>query len=331
MGRIWWAVALVVAMGTSLARADDSKLIYAVFWEGCEYSCEGFQTTIAESGLDAELVIRVAGQDKARLPGFVEEAHEVGADLVLTYGTSVTLGIAGTLDDVGDKRFIQDIPLVFMYVADPFATGIAASFEGSGRANVTGTFNRVPESVNVEVIRAYDPAFKRLGLLYNGNERNSVIKRDELQGLAETMGFELVALELDPGNDGAPDPAVIPLRMAELAEHGVDFMYLGSSSFLRVNGALYTASALENGIPILSPYENLVREYDALLSIAARAYDVGVLAAQQALRILLDGETPGEIPIAQVTDFAYVVNMRAARALGRFPPFAFMQIAEVTE
>jgi putative ABC transport system substrate-binding protein len=145
------------------------------------------------------------------------------------------------------------------------------------------------------------------------------------------MGFELVALELDPGNDGAPAPEVIPLRMAELRDRGVDFIYLGSSSFLRVNGALYTASALENGIPVLSPYENLVRDHDALLSIAARAYDVGVLAAQQALRILRDGATPGDLPIAQVTDFAYVVNMRVAKQLAQFPPFAFMQIAETTE
>jgi putative ABC transport system substrate-binding protein len=250
---------------------------------------------------------------------------------VLTYGTSVTLGIAGTLDDIGDDRFIQDIPLVFMQVADPFATRIAESFEGSGRANVTGTFNRVPEEVNIEVIRTYDPSFRRLGLLYNGNEANSLLKRDELQRLSETMGFELVAIELDPGNDGAPDPAMIPLRMAELEDRGVDFMYLGSSSFLRINAALFTASAVANGIAILSPYENLVRDYDALLSIAARAFDVGELAAKQALRILVDGETPGDIPIAQATDFAYVVNMRIARELARFPPFEFMQIAETTE
>jgi putative ABC transport system substrate-binding protein len=88
------------------------------------------KATIAESGIDAELVIRVAEQDKAKLPGFVLEARALGADLVVTYGTSVTLGIAGTLDDVGDDRFIQDIPLVFMYVADPFATRIAARVPG---------------------------------------------------------------------------------------------------------------------------------------------------------------------------------------------------------
>jgi hypothetical protein len=33
--------------------------------------------------------------------------------------------------------------------------------------------NRVPESVNIETIRAYNPNFKRLGLLYNTNEDNS--------------------------------------------------------------------------------------------------------------------------------------------------------------
>lgn len=65
--------------------------------------------------------------------------------------------------------------------------------------------------------------------------------------------------------------------------------------------------------------------------IVARAHDVGVLAAQQVLRIREGGAVPGDLPIAQVTDFAYVVNMRVARDLGRFPPFAFMQIAEVTE
>ena len=286
---------------------------------------------ISESGLDAEVLIRDATQDKALLPGFVEEARALGADLILTYGTSVTLGVAGTLDDVGNDRFIQDIPLVFMYVADPFGTRIAESLEGSGRTNVTGTFNRVPEQVNIEVIRAYDPSFFRLGLLYNGNEANSLLKRDELQRLSENMGFELVAVELDPDNDAAPDPATIPLRMSEIKNEGIDFMYLGSSSLLRNNGELYTASALENGIPILSPYENLVRDHDALLSIAARATDVGKLAAEQALRILVDGETPGDIAIAQAAEFAYVVNMNVAKQLAHYPPFEFMQIAETIE
>jgi hypothetical protein len=41
-------------------------------------------------------------------------------DLVLTFGTSVTLGIFGTLDDIGSDRFLDDIPVVFTVVADSF-------------------------------------------------------------------------------------------------------------------------------------------------------------------------------------------------------------------
>jgi putative ABC transport system substrate-binding protein len=326
--RMLLALLAFVAALSPPARAADEKLIYVVLWRGCEEACEGFKAGIAESGLAAEVVLRDAAQDKATLPGFVEEARALGADLVLTWGTSVTLGLAGTLEDIGDPRFIQDIPIVFTVVADPFGTGIARSLEGSGRANLTGTFNRVPEAVNIEVVRAYDPTFDKLGLLYNRNEPNSLVKLEELRALSAEMGFELVALELAPGSDQPPDLTTIPERMAELAAEGVRWQYLGSSSFLYENGDLYTASAVENGIAVVSPYESLVRDHQALLSVATRYEEVGRLAAQQAVRILADGTAPGDLPIAQATEFAYVVNMAVARELDRFPPFEFLQVAE---
>ena len=74
-----------------------------------------------------------------------------------------------------------------------------------------------------------------------------------------------------------------------------------------------------------------IRETEALVSIAARARDVGRVAADQALRILRDGATPGELPIARVTEFAYVVNMAVARKLNTFPPIDILQIAETLD
>ena len=201
----------------------------------------------------------------------------------------------------------------------------------AGEVNVAGTFNRVPEAVNIQVVLGYDPGFNKLGLLYNGNEENSVIKRDELAALAPTLGIDLVALEIQPGASGPPDPDQIPKRMAELAAAGVEWLYLGSSSFLRQNGNLFTESAVEHGIAVVSPYEALVRESSALLSIAAREEDVGRLAARQALAILRDDKIPGELPILSATDFAYVVNMDVARELDRIPPFAFLQVASTVQ
>ncbi len=315
-------------VATSVPAAAETRTILGVFYEGCEHLCHGFKDAIAESGFDAEVVVVDIQQDKSRLPDVVEKARQEKVDLVLTFGTSVTLGVIGTLDDVGDPRFLDNIPVVFTVVADPFGTRIAESFERSGRPNVAGTYNRVPEAVNVEVIRQYDPEFMKLGLLYNANERNSVIKKEELEALLPGLGIEFVAIELDPGNPGTPDPGLIPIRMAEFRAQGVRWMYLGSSSFLRFEGAAYTSAAVENGIAIVSPYESLVREEQALISIAARYYDVGKLAALQALAILRDGAIPGDLSILQASDFAYVVNMDVARELDRIPPFAFLQIAE---
>ena len=317
-----------LAMLTIAVESAEKKRILGVFYEGCEGTCEGFKAGISESGFDAELIVFDVKQDKSRLPEAVKQARAIKADLVVTYGTSGTLGIIGTLDDIGDPRFLNDIPVVFTVVANPFSARIAESFERSGRANVAGTFNRVPEAVNVEVIRQYDPAFSKLGLLYNSNEKNSVITMQEIAKLAPTLGVELVALEIDPDNSGKPDPAKIPVRLRELRDKGITWVYVGSSSFLSSNGELFTSSAVENGIAIVSPYEELVREQQALLSIAARREDVGRLAAQQALKILRDGATPGDLPIVRATDFAYVVNMEVARKLGLFPPFAFLQVAE---
>jgi putative ABC transport system substrate-binding protein len=319
----------VFAALTGIAQAAERKQILGVFYVGCEQICEGFKAEIAESGFPADVTILDLEQDKSRLPAAVAKAREMPADLVLTYGTSGTLGVIGTLDDVNDPQYLHEIPVVFTIVADPFGTRIAESFEGSGRANVAGTFNRVPEEVNIEVIRQYDPAFNKLGLLYNTNERNSVIKTEELKRIAPTLGVELVALEIGLGADGKPDVAQIPKLLADLRERGVEWIYVGSSSFLNSNGEFFTKTAVENGIAVVSPYEPLVRKYQALLSIAARLEDVGRLAAEQALKILRDGARPGDLPIVRATDFAYVVNMDVAKKLNRFPPFAFLQVAEV--
>ncbi len=189
----------------------------------------------------------------------------------------------------------------------------------------------MPEAVNLDTIRIYRPGFRRLGLIYNRDEPNAVLKRNELAELAVPLSFELVALDLPIYADGRPRAADIPPRMARLRQAGVDFVYLGSSSFLRSHGDILTRAALDNGLPLLSPYEELVHTSEALISVAARYYDVGRLAGTQAEKILVRGVIPGELPVAPMTEFAVVINMRVARALRIFPPMRLLQIAETVE
>ncbi len=312
---------------TAIVHAD-SKLVYGLFWRGCEETCQGFQDYFEEAGIEAEIVVRDAAQDREKLPGFLQEARDAGADLILTWGTSVTLGVAGKLVDGNNPQFNNDIPHVFTLVADPVGAGIVDSLAVTGRTNVTGTYNRVPEAVNIKAIRAYVPGFQKLGLIVTPHEKNSLLKSIEIAELAETMGFELVSLTLAANAGGLPNSGDIITKVEELSQAGVDFIYLGSSSFLEENIGIFATSATEAGIPILSPYEATVRNARALMSIAADNGDTGRLAAQQAERILVDGATPGDLPVVAMTDFAYVVNMEVARQLNLFPPVSILQVAE---
>lgn len=320
------AAGVLAGLATS-ALAADYKIMIAT-WRGCEEACQGFQDYLTERGVDAEFMQRDAGQDKEALPGILAEARADGVDLILSWGTTVTLGIGGTLSQLDDPAHNHDIPEIFMIVADPVGAGIVESLERTGRSNMTGTYNRVPEAVNIETIRTYLPGFRRLGLLYNSDEENSVLKRDEIAALTEALDFELIAREIPLGSDGEPRAEEIAPKLAELKAEDVDFLYLGSSSFLRKHLDIVTGAALANGTPVLSPYEELVRKSQALISVAARYYDVGRLAGEQAEKILVEGISPGELPVAQMTNFAVVINMDVARKLQLFPPIELLQIAE---
>ena len=320
------AIALIVCLSGSAAAAQY-KIMIAV-WRGSEEACQGFQDYLVEHGVDSQFIVRDAQKKSEKLPGFLAEARDEKVDLILTWGTSVTRGIVGTLADLDNPELNHDIPNVFTIVADPVGAGIIESLEHTGRPNITGTYNRVPEETIIETIRSYMPDFKRLGLLYNADEKNSVLKRDEIALLAGPMGFELTALELPLDASGKPRVEDIATKVAELKSVGVDFIYLGSSSFLRDNKDAFTGAAVNRGIPVLSPYENLVHESQALISVAARYYEVGRLAGQQTEKILIGKVSPGDIPVLRMTNFAVVINMDVARKLKLFPPLDLLQVAE---
>ena len=312
-------------------RGADKKLIYVVLWRGCEEACKAFTDFITDNEQNIEIVQRNAGGDKSKFSEWVKEARSLKSDLVLTWGTSVTLEMAGTLDDKMSQDYINKIPLVFMIVADPVGSRIIEGYSKTGRDNITGTRNRPPDSVYIKAIHSYLPGFQKLGMLFNRNEPNSVQKVNEVKELAKQMNFELVSLELQLGPDGNPVKEDVPLKLMQLKSNGVDFVYMGSSSFLRKHQDMFTASAIENGLPVLSPYENTVTHSNALLSVAARYEDVGRIAAEQAMAILKEGKKPGDLPVRSVSSYTYFVNMNVAKKLNLYPSVEILQFAQLIE
>ncbi len=163
-------VALVVSlMLTASAAAVQFKVMIAT-WRGCEEACQGFQDYLTEKGIDAEFIFRDANQNKEILPDFLAEARAEKVDLILSWGTTVTRGIAGTLSEVGDPAFNHDIPQIFTIVADPVGANIVETLDNTGQPTVTGTYKRLPDDVHIPKIRAYLSDFKLHGLTHTTSQ-----------------------------------------------------------------------------------------------------------------------------------------------------------------
>jgi putative tryptophan/tyrosine transport system substrate-binding protein len=310
------------------SQQDKPFSIYMAVWRGCEDACRGVQDYFREEGIEVNFIIRDANRDKGRLPAFVREAKELKVDLVITWGTSVTVGMIGTLADSDPAEHIIDIPVVFMIVADPVGAGIIENYGSSGRTNITGTQNRVPEEVQMKAIRAYR-YFKRLGIIYNTNELNSVLNVGKIRNLSKKMRFDLSERTIDLDENGKPILASVPQKIKELKEKDVDFIYVGSSSFLMRHRDYFTKSAIDQGVAIVSAYEAMASKSNALLAVASRYYSVGKLAGFQAKNILVDENTPIDLPILSLSRYSYVINMETARKLRLYPPIMVLRYAEV--
>lgn len=329
MRRMLFTLTLAGLAVFGVPASAEEKTVLIATWRGCEEACQGVREHLAETMPEVTVRIRDADRDRANLAGLLEDARRDGIDLIVSWGTTVTLATAGTLADRENPDFNHDIPQVFMIVADPVGSGIVESLEKTGRANVTGTYNRVPERITVDTLLRLLPGMDTLGLLYNPNEKNSVLKRDEMADLLPEFGITLVDRAFTLSKGGAPMVEDIGDQIRALKASGADALYVGSSSFLRANAATLGAAARSADLPVLSPYEEMVRNGHALLSVAARYREVGRLAGQQVTAILLDGADPSALPVARMKDFALTVNLDFAQDINIWPPISLLEFAEV--
>tara|TARA_R110002110_G_C13449195_1_gene716895 strand:+ start:1482 stop:2513 length:1032 start_codon:yes stop_codon:yes gene_type:complete len=322
------ALAATSSPAVSAAEKADPFHIYMAVWRGCEDACKGFQDYFRDNKIPARFTVRDAGRDKSKLPGFVQEARALKADLVVTWGTSVTRIMLGPWNKPDPDKHVTKIPAVFMIVADPIGAKVVRDYDSSGRPNVTGTRNRAPTAVQFKALQSYKK-FKRIGLIYNTNELNARLNAAQVRETAKEMGLDLIEVTLPLGEDGKPSPDTIEAAVSEVAAKKAEFLYMGSSSFLTKFRKPFTEAAIKYNLPVAAGTEVPVTKAGGLMAIASRYYNVGQLAADQARRVLVDKQSPGEIRIRRLRRFSFIINMETARKLKLYPPMEILRYAEV--
>jgi len=322
--------ALIVTSSPVVMAADkaDPFHIYMAVWRGCEDACRGFQDYFRDNKIPAKITIRDAGRDKSKLPGFVQEARDLKADLVVTWGTSVTRIMLGPWNSPDPEKHVTKIPAVFMIVADPIGAKVVRDYESSGRPNVTGTRNHAPTAVQFKALQSYKK-FKRIGLIYNTNELNARLNAAQVRKTAKDMGLDLIEVNLPLGADGKPSPDSIEAAIKEVVDKKAEFLYMGSNSFLTKFRKPFTEAAIKYKLPVAAGTEVPVTKAGGLMAIASRYYNVGHLAADQARRVLVNKEPPEKIRIRRLRRFSFIINMETAHKLKLYPPMKILHYAEV--
>lgn len=308
---------------------EDPFVVYMILFRGCEEACQGFKAHFQRNQIPVRFVDRDCGQDRKKVAGFVAEAKRIKPDLVVTWGTGVTLDALGPYDNIDPQKHITQIPAVFMIVSQPVEAKIVSSLQGSGR-NITGTGYLIPEETQLRAAARY-VKFSRLGFIYNPLEANSQVNLKELERLQGVLKFQLIARAVPLGADKKPDKNLIADLVRELSKQKVDLIYQGPDTFLNVNRDILTHTAVELKIPVFAAAENPVVNSKALLGVVNRYSVVGNFTAYQAARILVDKVDPKNIPIEAPRKYSFIINMPVARALGLYPPMRVVQIAEVID
>lgn len=315
---------LACAQGNTAGAARPK--IYMLLWRGWEEACDGFRDYLASRHIDAEYVVRDAGQRTAPIAEYVREINQVRPALVFIWGGSTAVAALGPWDRPDPERGITGAPSVLAIVSDPVGSKLVRSAAQPGR-EVTGTIYVAPADVQMRVMRAYRP-FKTFATLYNPAEESSAAVVRQMAALAARDGVRLIQRPVPGGASGQPDAAAVPELVRGFRENGAEWLYIPPDTFLNDHRDALTAAALAHGLPAFSATERFVSYASGLAGLVCRYYNIGRFAGFKAEQILFGGKRASEIPVETLTRFSLLIRMETAKKLGVYPPLALLRYAE---
>jgi putative tryptophan/tyrosine transport system substrate-binding protein len=245
------------------------------------------------------------------LATLAEELTRLKLDLIVATGTPAAQVM---------QRTTRDVPVVFVMVSDPVASGIVKSLARPGE-NVTGFSNFLPATTGklLEFIKTVVPATSRFAFLYDPANEGKLLELRELQASAQVLGVALEPRELRTPDD--IENAF--MSMAKTRPEGLivpsDSVTLGS-----LRRIVELAAAIR--LPAIYQTRDFV-EAGGLMSYGLNVCQHHRRAASYVDKIL-KGARPVDLPVELPTTFELLINVNTAKALGLEIPPTLLAIAD---
>ena len=199
----------------------------------------------------------------------------------------------------------KNVPVVFSAVTDPVAAKLVPSWEPS-HTNVTGVSDLLAMDKQMELVKKIVPNVKRLGIVYNPGEANSVVVVKELKELLPKLGITL-------GEASAPRSVDVSSAGRSLVGK-VDAIYNSTDNNVVSAYESLVKVAQEAKIPLIAADADSVKR-GAIASLGVNYRDLGEQTGRMVARIL-KGEKPGDIKPEVSTKLELFVNPGAAEKQG---------------
>jgi putative ABC transport system substrate-binding protein len=249
---------------------------------------------------------RSAAGNDSRLPSLVTELVAARVDVIVAEGVPAALAAKATT---------RTVPIVMAINGDPVQLGLVASLARPG-GNVTGitSFSQELAAKRLQFLKEIVPKASRVAVLWNPASPEKEFEWKVLRAAASQLGVTLQSLELRRPGDLEP-------RLDRAVKEGAGALLLLDDSLTLSLATEITRAVERRQLPAIyawDPY--LTGSNSGLMSYGPTAWDLTKSLTTYVDKILR-GARPGDLPVEQPTNFEFVINMQAAKALGlTFPP-----------
>jgi putative ABC transport system substrate-binding protein len=266
-------------------------------------------------GRNVRMDFRYAGEDTNRMRALAQELVGLKPDIIVTSGFTATAAV---------QRETRTIPVVFVSVADPVASGLVDRLNQPD-GNITG-FGFLDASLAgkwLELLSEIAPGLKRAAIMFN----------PDFGAVSTWMPlFETAArsLKVEPIIASVHSEVEIETAITTLGREPGGGLVVIPDIFTTTHRARLILAAARNNVPVVYWSLAFARE-GGLLSYAPDGVDTWRGAATYVDRILR-GAKPGDLPVQFPVKYEMVVNRGTAKALGlAVPPSILLRADEIIE
>ena len=271
-------------------------------------------------GRNIRIDFRWAADDAEQLRAYAAELAGLLPDVVLAPSTVAVTAM---------RQVTSSVPIVFVNVLDPIASGFVPSLARPG-GNVTG-FTTFEPSIGgkwLELLRAFTPGVQRVALLFSATTNVSMVAGGAFSQTFEAAASSFANLEMirTPVRDIAEVDGVIAAH-GRVPNSGLIVL---PEPFTTNHYEPIVAAAARHRLPAVYPYRFFATS-GGLISYGTDLLSQHRQAASYVDRIL-KGEKAGDLPVQLPTKFELVINLKTAKALGiEVPPELSARADEVIE